>query len=132
MRHRVSPILFSVFINDLLKDVEQAEVGVQLSSGKRVGGMMFADEFVDVSYSRESLQKLVDVVHGYCKTWRLKTNVSKSAVMVFSKNSVEGGWKWREHTLPKVSNYSYLGIDFASNGAWDVHLRRYLIMVGNK
>ena len=59
-------------------------------------------------------------------TVRLKANVSKSAGMVFSKNSVEGGWKWREHTLPKVSNYSYLGIDFASNGAWDVHLKKVL------
>ena len=52
--------------------------------------------------------------------------MSKSAVMVFSKNSVEGGWKWGEHTLPKVSNYSYLGIDFASSGAWDVHLKKVL------
>ena len=23
-----------------------------------------------------------------------------------------------------MSNYSYLGIDFASNGAWDVHLKK--------
>ena len=121
----LSPILFSVFINDLLKDVEQAELGIQLSSGKRVGGMLFADDFVGVSDSRESLQKLIDV-HGYCNKWRLKANVSKSAVMVFSKNSVEGGWKWGEHTLPKVSNYSYLGIDFASNGARDVHLKKVL------
>ena len=77
----------------MLKDVEQAELGIQLSSGKRVGGMLFADDFVGVSDSRESLQKLRDVVHGYCNMWRLKANVSKSAVMVFSKNSVEGGWK---------------------------------------
>ena len=122
----LSPILFSVFINDLLKDVEQAELGIQLSSGKRVGGMLFGDDFVGVSDSRESLQKLIDVVHGYCNKWRLKANVSKSAVMVFSKNSVEGGWKWGEHKLPKVSKYSYLGIDFASNGAWDVHLKKVL------
>ena len=115
-----SPILFSVFINDLLKDVEQAELGIQLSSGKRVGGMLFADDFVGVSDSRESLQKLIDVVHGYCNKWRLKANVSKSAVMV---NSVKGGWKWGEHKLPKLSNCS---IDFASNGAWDVHLKKVL------
>ena len=25
-----------------------------------------------------------------------------------------------------MSNYSYLGIDFASNGAWDVHLKKVL------
>ena len=30
--------------------------------------------------------------------------MSKSAEMVFCKNSVEGGWKWGEHKLPKVSN----------------------------
>ena len=49
--------------------------------------------------------------------------MSKSAVMVFSQNSVEGGWKWGEHKLPNVSSYS---IDFASNGAWDVHLKKVL------
>ena len=73
----LSPILFSVLINDLLKDVEQAELGIQLSSGKRVGGMLFADDFVGVGDSRESLQKLIDVVHGYCNKWRLKANVSR-------------------------------------------------------
>ena len=52
--------------------------------------------------------------------------MSKSAVMVFSKNSVEGGWKWGEHKLPKVSSYTYLGIDFACSGAWDVNLKRVL------
>ena len=40
--------------------------------------------------------------------------------MVFSRNPVEGEWKWGEHLLPRVSNYTYLGIDFACNGAWDV------------
>ena len=46
----------------------------------------------------------------------------KSAVMVFSKYAVNGCWKWGEHSLSKLSSYnSYLGIDFSSNGAWDMH-----------
>ena len=53
-------------------------------------------------------------------------NVIKSAVMVFSKDAVNGCWKWGEHSLPKVSSYSYLGIDFSSNGAWDMHIKRLL------
>ena len=52
----------------------------------------------------EGLQKLA------CNKWRLIANVSKSAVMVFSRNAV-GEWKWDEHALPRVSNYTYLGID---------------------
>ena len=55
----LSPILISVFINDLLRDVEQAELGIQHSSGKSVGGMLFADDFVGVSDSREILQNLI-------------------------------------------------------------------------
>ena len=45
----LSPMLFSIFINDLLKEVEDTELGIQLSSGKTVGGMLFADDFVGVS-----------------------------------------------------------------------------------
>ena len=76
----LSPILFSVFINGLLKEVEQAELGIELSNGARIGGMLFADDFVGVSDSGEVLQKLIDVVHAYCCKWRLKANVNKSAV----------------------------------------------------
>ena len=45
--------------------------------------MLFADDYVGVSDSRESLQKFIDVVRGYCNKWRLKANMSTSAVMVF-------------------------------------------------
>ena len=65
----LSLILFSVFINGLLKEVEQAELGIELSNGARIGGMLFADDFVGVSDSGEDsgeeLQKLIDVVHAY-------------------------------------------------------------------
>ena len=49
---------------------------------------MFADDFVGVSDSKESMQKLIEVVYSYCRA-----NVSKSALMVFSKDAVNG-LKW--------------------------------------
>ena len=51
----LSLILFSILINYLLKYVEHAELGIQLSSGKTFGGILFADDFVGVSDSKESL-----------------------------------------------------------------------------
>ena len=120
----LSPILFSVFINGLLKEVEQAKLGIEHSNGAIIGGMLFADDFVGVSDSGEELQKLIDVVHTYCCKWRLKANVSKSAVMVFARDAVEGDWKWGENSLPKVCKYTYLGIDIQCNGAWDAHIKR--------
>ena len=123
----LSPILFSVFINDLLKVVEEADVGISLSNGKKLGGMLFADDFVGVSESEEDLRKLIEVIHGYCSKWRLRANVNKSAVMVFSKKPVKCQCKWGEQDLPVVSSYRYLGIDFASNGAWDVHVKNVCV-----
>ena len=73
--------------------------------------MLFADDFVGISDSKEGLQMFIDVVYSYCSKWRLRANVSKSAVMVFSKD-VNGCWKWGEYSLPIVPSYSYLGIDF--------------------
>ena len=52
-RFSLSPI--SVFINGLLVAVEQAGLGIELSDGGRVGGLLFADDFVGVSESGEQL-----------------------------------------------------------------------------
>ena len=65
--------------------------------------MLFADYFVGISDSKESLQRFLDVVYSYCSKWRdYEKNVSKStsAVMVFSKDTVNGCWKWGEYSLP--------------------------------
>ena len=89
--------------------MEQAGPGIELSDGGKVGGLLFADDFVGVSESGEQLQRVINVVHSYCRKWRLKANVSKSAVMTFGKGSVEGSWKWGEQDLPRVSKYNILG-----------------------
>ena len=102
-----------------MKEVEEAELGIQLNSGNRISGLLFADDFVGVSDSKENLQKLIDVVNGFC-------NVSKSVVMVFSRSTVKGDWMWGKYKLPNVSSYTYLGIEFSNNGAWDFHIKKVL------
>ena len=52
--------------------------------------------------------------------------MSKSAVMVFSKDAVNGCWKFGEYSVPIVSSYNYLGIDFSRNGAWHMHIRKLI------
>ena len=66
------------------------------------------------------------MVYAYCCKWRLKANVSKSEVMLFARESVDWAWKWKERFLPRVSKYTYLGVDFTSTGAWDEHIRKVL------
>ena len=49
--------------------------------------------------------------------------------MTIGKGAVEGSWKWWEQDLPRVSKYTYLGIDFVESGAWDVHIKKYWAVV---
>ena len=44
-------------------------------------------------------------------------------VVVFSKSKVHipSSWTLGKHTIPQASSYCYLGIDFASDGGWDIH-----------
>ena len=126
----LSPILFSVFINDLLIEVEEARLGVQLNNGKSIASLLFADDFVGISDSSENLQTLIDIVlkfcHRFCNWWRLKANVNKCAVVVFSKSKLPSSWTWGEHTIPQTPSYCYLGIDYSFDVGWDTHVKRVI------
>ena len=45
---------------------------------------------------------------------------------MFRKDKVKGKWNWGDHVLPIVSNYTYLGVDFPNNGAWDTHIKKLI------
>ena len=49
---------------------------------------------------------------------------NKSVVLVFGKHNVKGKWNWGDHVLP--SNYTYLGVDFSYNGAWDTDIKKLI------
>ena len=59
MQHRVVSYLQYCFQYDLLKEVEEAGVGVQLCNDRSMTGMLFADDFVGVSDSRRIYRSLL-------------------------------------------------------------------------
>ena len=89
---------------------------------------MFADDFVGLATNAEDLQALINVVQGFCDKWWLKSNIKKSAVVVFSKEVDTGActWKWGDKDIPEVVSYCYLGIEFAKNGSWDSHVQKVI------
>ena len=65
-------------INDLLKEVEQAELGIELSNGASIAGILFADDYVGVS----------DCCGASTEAYIC---LSKSAVMVFARDMLKWG-----------------------------------------
>ena len=47
---------------------------------------MLANDFVCLTTMTEDLQTLTTLVQEFCNKWKLKSNMKKGAVMVFSKH----------------------------------------------
>ena len=54
----LSPTLFKVFINDMIRAVDPAKQGVKVGEDT-VSGLMFADDFVGIAETPEGLQKQI-------------------------------------------------------------------------
>ena len=76
----LSPMLFLIFVDGLMEEIESK---VSSLPSLQLNGLLFADDFVGLSDSKEGLQDMINVVHAYSKKWRFEANVNKSAVVVF-------------------------------------------------
>ena len=69
-----------------------------------------------VSYSRNGLQKMLNICNTYSTTWRYEYNPSKCAVIVFNEpknayNKCQRTWSLGDKLILEVENYTHLGIN---------------------
>jgi Reverse transcriptase (RNA-dependent DNA polymerase) len=86
----MSPLLYAVFIDDLLHDLHSscADNGVELQTptGEPYPhvAQSYAGDLVGVAVSGASLQRIIKVVHAHSNRWQWDANVTKSHVTVFN------------------------------------------------
>ena len=121
----LSPKLFLIFVDGLMKEIESK---VSSLPSLQLNGLLFADDFVGLSDSKEGLQNMINVVHAYSKKWSFEANVTKCEVVVFrNEKTFDGEWFWGNSALPHIDNYKYLGVKFTYNGHWDTHIKKLVI-----
>ena len=91
----MSPLLFAIFLNDIETAFEnRGSVGVNINdllvvnseSVLKLFVLLYADDTVILSLSPGDLQKSLDKLKTYSRLWKLTKNITKTKVMVFSKN----------------------------------------------
>ena len=116
----LSPILFSLFLEDLEVFLSDSNGGVQIEEMSFIL-MLFADDMVILGRNRDDLQRSLDLLKTYCDTWGLTVNASKSKVVVFRKcGRLKSNEKWSFNgkELEVVDKFNYLGTIFDSNGTF--------------
>ena len=84
----LSPTLFAIFANDLVKEVNDLDIGMKVEELK-LSILMYADDIVLMSDSEEKLQTMLDTVHNWYKRWRVLINSNKSKCMHFRQGRTQ-------------------------------------------
>ena len=128
----LSPILFSLFINDLeeylLKHNETVNFNDALCNEYlKVIVLFYADDTVIFADSPEKLQNGLNDLEMYYRSWRRTVNPSKTKAVVFGNSKIKNdcNFVFNNQTLENVYFFKYLGIIFNYNGKFEL-CKKYL------
>jgi hypothetical protein len=113
----LSPTLFKIFINDFPDIFDQTCDPVHLYNDK-LNCLMFADDIVILSETRDGLQNSLDKLSTYCRDWSLTVNTDKTKIVVFNKKGklLQQNLSLGGSSLESVISYTYLGITLHASG----------------
>jgi hypothetical protein len=123
-----SPILFSLFINSLAKDIlEQGRNGISLSPHQvELFVLLFADDLLLLSDTVMGLQNQLNVLYDAAVRARLIVNTAKTKVVVFRNGGYLAErevWFYGGERLEVVGSYKYLGMLFSTRLSCNIALR---------
>ena len=80
----LSPLLFNIFINDISDIFDETTSKPVVLNSTKLNCSIYADDLLFLSESKEGLQSCLDSLQIYCDHWKLKINIVKTKVMIFS------------------------------------------------
>ena len=136
----VSPFLYSIFLNDLEHyfsinyipgiecEINENEIYVFL----KVFLLLYAYDTVIFGEDASDLQTSLCMFENYCKTWKLKVNIPKTKVLMFSKGRPKQNlhFFYDDSELEIVNEYKYLGILLSRSGSFSQN-KKYLAQQAN-
>ena len=128
----LSPLLFSVFLNDLTEFMSHAYNGLNdvcnishllfdnddIEVYFKLYLLLYADDTVIFAETAAELQSALNAMYLYCETWKLKVNTAKTNVVIFSKSrqSENIDFIYNNERLTVVDEFQYLGTIFSRKG----------------
>ena len=124
---RLGPILFILFINDIISDLESEP-------------MIFADDTTliasasSVEETSSILNRDLAKISTWAKKWKVQFNASKSKEMVFTKNQPPSDFplSFQDSLIERVTKHKHLGVTLTPTLSWDLHVSNIVKQVNMK
>jgi len=79
---KMSPTLYSVYINDLADDIRALSAGVELDE-LNISSLLYADDVALIAPDEQNLQRKLDCNNSWCLKWRMTINKDKTKIIHF-------------------------------------------------
>ena len=116
--HTLSPMLFAIYINDLLVELQTNKSATPVHSMADVGCLAYADDLVILADSHAQAQAQMETVRRWAHEWGMTVNLQrgKTEHMVFGQDDApQQQLQYGLHTIVRTTSYKYLGVVFDSN-----------------
>ena len=129
----LSPVLFSIFLNDLTRFMSKYYDGLNLLTGEihllfdnqdckvyfKLYLLLYADDTVIFAETAHDLQKALNAMQRYCDMWHLKINASKTKIVIFSKGKLRNKPEFmlNNDRIDVVDDFDYLGVRYTLTGS---------------
>jgi len=74
----LSPLLFPVYVTDLISELGQSGYGLHIGS-LLVGSVLYADDIGLLAFSCYNPQQLINICHTYGMQWDIRLNPQKAS-----------------------------------------------------
>ena len=115
----LSPTLFNIYINDIIQIFDE-KCNAPILKTEKVACLLYADDMILISTSKEGLQNCLNLLHDYCKQWELTLNAKKTKIVIFNAKGtfIKEEFKYNNENIECVKSYVYLGVAIGINGSF--------------
>ena len=131
----LSSILFNLYVNDIFDTIDEHTISdVYLNENNKINALMYADDLVLISRTKEGLQRQIDSLHNYCQKWKLSINIMKSKSMVFNRgnNLIKTVFNIGGSPIENVKTFKYLGFTISAKNCGFQHTVDDLSLKANR
>ena len=115
----LSPLLFNIYVNDLPRALEVGKTNPIRIMDRNLNSLMWADDIILMSETREGLQQCINNLQDYCQEWKLEINLKKTKTIIFNKSGAKLKnlrLYLQNKLIENVTQYPYLGFIVAASG----------------
>ena len=94
--------------------------GEELELFSKLVCLLYADDTIILAESPDELQVALNAVQGYCNTWNLTVNASKTKIMIYFQREIRNipNFTYGHEKVDVVYDFVYLGVQFNYNGTF--------------